>query len=846
MKDKNGDIISRVANIDPALANAWDSFLATVNTSVNTLNTCNSISAPSDSVCNVTNGHRIKLLDFAQQLGLAWNMSKNPLYRDAAYLYADKILQVTPLSSGTEWTMGGRVAAMGILYDWMYPEMDGKYMPGDTRSYRQALAEHIKNTIAATSSKPSDDLAASICATSASGASNLSYGSSLQCVTPVQIEGWNRWESPLKPSVAKEYIMGHAFSAVHAISMGLLAIYDENPQQIMPLLDTAYQHIERGFLKARGAISLDGGHHTGYAYAAINLPERTLLWRNALQIDNASAPLFTPEWQNKLIYPFIYALRGDNSYPARGDDFGLTASSAEIGQFALWAASNGNDGTALSFYKNTILPSRLNSNTMALVWERLYWPVSAYVQESPVANLDKSRYFRMAGQVLMRDKWETADATLIDFKSSNFLSENHQHLDQNSFSLFYKKPLLLDSGMYDEYGSQHWQNYYTRTVAHNTITVFDSRERFKKNGKEYSNDGGQWFRNPTDNQNSVNTLYPTLEELAPNLSEPKHDVYNDGVQRYEYKPAYTFVSANASKAYSKDKMKQDNGFIRNMVFVPEPKFGGKALTVVFDTVRTEGNLKADFLLHPANEPVIGSGAQGLGNGLYQVQFANGGARKLTVRNGGGMLVVQTLLPQDAMVLKVGGVSGSSCSQISPANGSVTGSSSDCRFVTRQRISDAGEFVWRNYPEKLGSNKQTPQEHSTSDIGAWRLEYSMPGTPAVGETQYFLNVMSVAANDNGSGQGAAPAASRIGSDANTEAVLLEDSLVIAFNRGSSDAASLSWSSSNSNLRILATGLKPDTAYSLNVLPSGNSFTYSLKQTTGGAYQSSAQGVISIGM
>ncbi|MEN9865653.1 MAG: hypothetical protein RL748_1243 [Pseudomonadota bacterium] len=851
IKDKNGTVISSVAALDPALANAWASFLASVNSSVNTLNTCNSISAPSDSVCNVSTGHRIKLLDFAQQLALAWRMTGNPLYRDAAYLYADKIMQVAPLTTGTEWTMGGRVAAMSILYDWMYPEMDAKYVAGDTRSYRQALSGHIKNTIAATSSKPSDDLAASICATTASGGSNLTYTSStLQCTSPLQIEGWNRWETPLKASTSNEYIMGHTFSAVHAVSMGLLAIIDENPQQLTPLLDTAYQQIDRGFLEARRIISVDGGHHTGYAYAAINLPERTLLWRNALQIDNASTPLFTPDWQNKLIYPYIYALRGDNSYPARGDDFGLAPSSGEIAQLALWAASNGNDGTALAFYKNTILPNR-GSSPMALVWERLYWPVSGYVQENPVANLDKSRHFSVAGQVVMRDKWETTDATVIDFKSSNFLSENHQHLDQNSFSLFYKKPLLLDSGMYDNYGSQHWQNYYTRTVAHNTITVFDPNERFKKNGKEYSNDGGQWFRNASGNPNSVNTLYPTLEELAPSKTDPKYDVYTDGVQRFEYNPAYTFVSANASKAYSKNKMKQDNGFIRNMVFLPEPKFGGKAVTVVFDSVRTENGLKAEFLLHPANDPVIGTGTQGLGNGQYQVQFASNGNRNLTIRNGGGMLVVQTLLPQDARVLKVGGNSGSSCSQIDPAEGNVLASTSgDCRFVTRQRISEAPEFAWRNYPEKLGSNGQTPQSHSTSDIGTWRLEYAMPGTPAIGETQYFLNVMSVAANDSpltpSTAQGAAPSASRIGSDTNTEAVLLAGSLVVAFNRGSSDATSMSWSGPGNNLKFLATGLKPNTAYSLNVLPAGNSFTYSLVQTAGGAYQSSAQGVISVGM
>ena len=50
-----------------------------------------------------------------------------------------------------------------------------------------------------------------------------------------------------------------------------------------------------------------------------------------------------------------------------------------------------------------------------------------------------------------------------------------------SFTLSYRGRLAIDSGSYEKgsgYGSVHWHNYFTRTLAHNSITVFDPGESF--------------------------------------------------------------------------------------------------------------------------------------------------------------------------------------------------------------------------------------------------------------------------------------------------------------------------------------------------------------------------------
>ena len=827
--DKAQNEVSRFDTVDVPLSLAWTDFIHNADVAKATLAACGT--APVDvndkTICNVATGHRILITDAAQQLALAYRISGDSSYLTAAQTFINRMFSV-PLATGTEWTMGGRVGAMAILYDWLYDEMGSIAVPNDNsgRSYRTALAQTIKATIAANSAKPSDDLNNSICGP------QLLSSSGFDCAQKPVFENWNRFARPLPPSIAQYYITGHNFSAVNEITLGLLAIGDEY-SEVLPMLDTAWTHFEKGFMPARSIISVDGGHHTGYAYGIAAMPERVLMWRNALT--NTSGPIFVDDWQAKLVYPYIYGLRSDNTYPARGDDFGKSVWEYDVGYLALWAASIGNDSTAWAFYKNVVLPARTNNAPMVL--ERLYWPLS--MSETPVANLDLSRHFRVAGSVVMRDSWDFANATLLDFKSSNLASENHQHLDQNSFSLYYKAPLLLDSGLYDDYGSPHWQHYFTRSVAHNTITVFDPSERFVKNGIEYSNDGGQWY--PATN-GVVSTLYPTLDEIKPGAVN-----YLDGVTAYESAANWSFVTGNASRAYSAGKLDQSNGFLRSVVFLRAPQFWQKPVTVVFDSVRSKNSLPATFVLHPAGDPASDVTPQSLGNGQYKLPFAANAARQLTIRNGSGMLTAQTLLPVNANVLKVGGTSGVNCSQIDTTSGSFKGLvNADCRFTARERQSD-NSFVWRNYPVKYNADGvTTPQAHVSPEIGSWRLEITSPDAVTPGSTQYFLNVYSVADNNGLSGNAAAPLATRLTADANTEAVLLGERMVVAFNRGSSASGSMSWQASRLDLSMLLTGLKANTAYSLSSTPAGNGFQFSLQESASGTYQSSAQGVISINL
>ncbi|UGQ47646.1 heparinase II/III domain-containing protein [Massilia endophytica] len=81
--------------------------------------------------------------------------------------------------------------------------------------------------------------------------------------------------------------------------------------------------------------------------------------------------------------------------------------------------------------------------------------------------------------------------TSLYFKSSPYGSLNHSHGDQNSLVLNSGgRPLLIESGYMDWYGSPLWNDWYRQTKAHNAIT-FD--------GGKGQNVGGNYDTNLTRN-----------------------------------------------------------------------------------------------------------------------------------------------------------------------------------------------------------------------------------------------------------------------------------------------------------------------------------------------------------
>ncbi|QGZ42811.1 heparinase II/III-like protein [Pseudoduganella flava] len=720
---------------------------------------CKIESMPSGAtdVCNVAKAGRVAIADTAQNLAFAYRLTGDPVYWDAAKNYVDVILKManyneydangkvvnTGFTVGGEWAQSARVAALGILYDWFYD----LWSEARRAEIRKAIADNIR----ADDPKGMMDLIGMNC------------GPNGKLTQPTEAN-WTELKCVTDPDIARYYIMGHNASAMAGTAIGLLAIVDDDAR-VRPLLDQIYGHLVNGLLPARKDISIDGGHHTLFSYGSTvgEVIERLIMWRRARAAHGQASPELEQDWIPRLVFPFIDGLRADGTYPASGDYFATTVDGNNIGYMALAAATSAKftvpgstlenaRGIATAFYEDQIAGKRSRANAQAL-WDALYFPgtKAARVTLDPTTRKLASHY-SIAGNVFMRNSWDFANAALLDFKSTSFASENHQHLDQNSFSLYYKGPLLLDSG-YGNYGTAHWHNYYRRTIAHNTIVVHDPAESYtyRDEGKTVpaSNDGGQWFTCEANVDNG-GKAYPTREEI-----KSRNGNVLDGVDEFEDGYTYSYVSANAGKAYlspsrchqapdakgsiaHRYRLHPQDGFRRQIVYLrAKDKRTGADLPptiLVYDRVNSPYKLPAVSLLHTAKMPRTFQKPTPSDTSASRYTVPGPKNAPLVVRNDDAMVTIEPLLPARAYVTLAGGAPGDGSSCAAPATNTST---DNCRFTVRD-----ANGVWTNYPVEPADAKETP------DFGAWRIEIG--GVPETtrddAQYQYFLNVMRVAEHD----------------------------------------------------------------------------------------------------
>lgn len=708
----------------------------------------------------------------ARLIGLAYLGAGEERFKTAALKYADKLIAVFPRSAGVDYAAAGRVEAMGTLYDWLFDLMNSTQLPSGGMSYREALGLAIKETIRYHEMD--------ICG----------YGGKIT----------DNWQCSILPPTP-DFISGHSHQNTFEIATGLLAIIDEHPE-LEPLLVTIYRNFSEGFNPAREWISIDGGHHMGWFYGGgYSRLDPILLWTKATDVKMVS------NWQAKLIFRYIYGLRGDMTYPASGDSLSPGFNNEDVAGFALWSSVYFSDPYAGYFYNHWIASAK-DKYRLA---DFLYWMQG--LPETSIEGLPYSRLFRNSGQALMRDTWDYPNATLLEFKSSSFGSFNHHHFDQNSFTIFYKSPLLVDSGYYDSYGTNHWLNYYIRTIAHNTVTVWDPAEKPLESMPRgwypgpFSNDGGQ----------RVVKTHPNLEQIKEGGSN-----HLDGVERYEYTSEYTYLSGNASKAYNQDKLDQKSGFVRSILFLRKPLFWEHPIVVVFDSVKTspgKSGLKKRFLLHTVAEPEP-LGGERIGPGQFRAS-----SRIFTIRNGRGMLFAETVLPEKATIMKIGG---------HDAGG-------DYRFLAPNT-----NGVLTNYPPdpaKINPGqpiKGAQQIAAAPDVGAWRIEVS----PTVTSQQdFFLHLLSVADNI----PSLKPPAVQNLTSRTAAVVLIEGRQLIAFNKGEQPATSMSWDMPQRNADLIIVGLLADTNFSMKVIPNKSEnmpYTFIVENDPKGPLKTSVQGVLRV--
>jgi len=257
---------------------------------------------------------------------------------------------------------------------------------------------------------------------------------------------------------------------------------------------------------------------------------------------------------------------------------------------------------------------------------------------STEAEISRHYLFRGVGHLVMRDGFGPA-STWIQFNSGPYLAK-HDHLDQNHFVIYHKGYLATESGAdYTDTESPHYLNYYRRTIAHNSMLVYKTGEKFfwAENLWPAANDGGQRM----DSSRYWNTVR-SREDF-----DRTRDLWDTGrMEATDYVAGeYHYARGNATKAYQPSKVER---FTREVVYTP-----GTNVLVVFDRVRSvDPGYKKVWLLHGVNQPRVEARGNGRADAHGGTAYEN--ATEFTFEDGKGRLRVHSLLPREREVVKRGG------------------------------------------------------------------------------------------------------------------------------------------------------------------------------------------------
>ncbi len=485
------------------------------------------------------------------------------------------------------------------------------------------------------------------------------------------------------PPVKDNSIVGHASEWMimrDLLSTGI-AIYDEYPE----MYHVTAKRFFGEHLVARNWFYPAHGYHQGMSYLNVRFSNDLFaLWI----LDRMGAGNVYHPSQQFVLYDMIYKRRPDGQVMPGGD---VNYNRKKPSLYALPSLLAG------SYYKDEYINHEFlkkpKVDNQCKIFEFL-WRDTQLGSRSP-NDLPLTRFSGSPfGWMVARTGWDT-ESVIAEMKINEYNFVNHQHNDAGAFQIYYKGPLAIDAGTYQGssggYNSPHNKNFFKRTIAHNSLLVYDPDEVFASSSYGGSdkdnfvaNDGGQ--RLPGFNWGPAKDLN---EMLQGNFKTGQ--ILANGFGPDSQTPDYSYLKGDITEAYTA-KVKEVK---RSFLFFNLKDANIPAALIVFDkVVSSQAEFKKFWLLHSIEEPEI------VGNQIIIKRTKNGDS---------GMLMNTVLLPEldDADIVPVGG---------------------------------EGKEFWvfgTNYP-----NEPRPGDDEANERGAWRVEIS----PKLAATEnYFLNVMQVCGN-----------------------------------------------------------------------------------------------------
>lgn len=485
------------------------------------------------------------------------------------------------------------------------------------------------------------------------------------------------------PPRRNEYLAGHGSEWMilrDMLSAGI-AIYDEFPEMFNYVRET----LEEDYIPIRNYTYKGQNYHQGTDYANVRLTCDLLsMWI----LDRMGARNLYTSDMKYVFYDYIYRRRPDGKVIPAGDVNHNRAIMDAYPAPMMLAASYWKDPYMAGEWelKPYVEPHLLIFN---LLW-RDFSLQGRTAEGLPLSRYSPSPY----GWMIARTGWGD-DSVIAEMKVNEQFYGNHQHQDGGAFQIYYKGPLAIDSGIYQSiqggYNSLNNKNYTKRTIAHNSLLIFDPDEVFEcwqyggaDRTRYAANDGGQRL-----NGEGWNTCRTYEDLISPEYTVGKAVAHKFGPSAKT--PVFTYLKGDITQAYSK-KVKDVR---RSFVFFNLKDKTVPAAMLVYDHIESSNpEFKKTWLLHSIEEP--------------EIEGSTFCVRRTTCGDT-GMLRCESLLPKGGVIEKIGG--------------------------------PGKEFLVNgvNYP----ADPQPNRPDQAGERGAWRVEIS-PASAAAEDC--FLHVMQVA--DNG--------------------------------------------------------------------------------------------------
>jgi hypothetical protein len=365
-----------------------------------------------------------------------------------------------------------------------------------------------------------------------------------------------------------------------------------------------------------------GGWNWGAAYSMWSLVDQFQLFEN-MRIATGYDYYTQQPWVHNSINQYWYFIQPDGLTLHLGDGLARLRGDRVVHLHARYFSDPRSQWLSQQLALPTATP-----NTIDKFDKLLYRDFSASAVSHPNPHLHW--YSAPVGLSVARSSWAD-DATMVSFFNSPSKRAAHEHRDNNSFTIFKHAPLLIDAGHYDSYNTAHYRDYYSRTVAHNSICVYDSTESYTAFGQAASNDGGQIESPALQNYDQI---------FLPENQRGQWVKYATDQSTYQY------TIADAELSYDTTKVKK---FRRRTLFLPPNRY------IVLDHVILKGvgtaQRDAFWTGHFQNMPSV-SGTMTNAEVPGHIESFNG--TDVVATNGAGKVAMRTLLPQNPNITRIGG------------------------------------------------------------------------------------------------------------------------------------------------------------------------------------------------